>query len=238
MTEARIPEPLICENRPDHLDEEIEEGYKLTVEMSTGLAPHSSPPGSLEVVVEHPQFKEGGQLKPGGTLRNQQLLQFIDTFREGTDLNEMTVRANEAEKQLKEVRAREKELRKELGKLKRERDTLQVEIARREGILEINRGQGMPVRAFTMIRHSDESGISGTGRVLDGVVWHNGVTSVMWRTDVDASKHGYWSNGVYPSFEAFKFIHIDSHPTNKTEIVWDEATLESKESGDGNQDLQ
>jgi len=75
-------------------------------------------------------------------------------------------------------------------------------------------------RMFSIIRKSDESGVSGTGHVLDGVVFHNGQTVICWRTDVDAARHGRSSLGVYQSFEDFKFIHIDSHPTNDTEIVW------------------
>ena len=51
--------------------------------------------------------------------------------------------------------------------------------------------EAMPVKTFAMIRHADESGVSGTGRVLDGVVWHNGATTIMWRTDVEAGAHGY-----------------------------------------------
>ena len=75
---------------------------------------------------------------------------------------------------------------------------------------------------FTMIRHGDESGVSGTGRVLDGVVFHNGKVVICWRTDIDGSRHGASSLGIYDSWEDFEFIHIDSHPKNQTRIVWDE----------------
>lgn len=75
-------------------------------------------------------------------------------------------------------------------------------------------------RVFTMVRNADKSGVSGTGRVLDGVVFHNGQVVVCWRTDIDAAKHGDSSIGIYPSWEAFKHIHISSHPDNKTEIIW------------------
>lgn len=70
-------------------------------------------------------------------------------------------------------------------------------------------------RLFTIIRKADESGVSGVGRVLDGVLWHNGKVTVCWRTD---DVHGYTSVAVYDSWNAFKYIHIDSHPTNGTEI--------------------
>lgn len=72
-------------------------------------------------------------------------------------------------------------------------------------------------RVFSMIRKGDASGVSGTGRVLDGTVFHNGWTFIVWRTEED---HGESTFGFYPSFELFKKIHIDSHPENKTEIVW------------------
>jgi hypothetical protein len=75
-------------------------------------------------------------------------------------------------------------------------------------------------RLFTMYRVKDESGVSGTGRVLDGAVFHNGYTVVVWRTDIEAAEHGYTSVGVYPSYEAFEFLHILSHPSNETRVVW------------------
>ncbi len=68
-------------------------------------------------------------------------------------------------------------------------------------------------KLFAMVRHNDVSGVSGTGRVLDGVVFPNGKVVVCWR-------HTISSMGTYDSFEIFKTIHIDSHPTNNTEIVW------------------
>ena len=75
-------------------------------------------------------------------------------------------------------------------------------------------------RLFSVVRKSDESGVSGSGRVIDGVLFHTGQVVICWRTDIDASKHGYSSLGIYPSWEAFKFIHVDSHPSNETKIEW------------------
>jgi len=75
-------------------------------------------------------------------------------------------------------------------------------------------------RMFTMWRKTDESHVSGTGRVLDGILFHSGQVVVCWRTDVDAARHGHTSLGIYPSWEAFEFIHITSHPTNDTRIEW------------------
>lgn len=66
---------------------------------------------------------------------------------------------------------------------------------------------------FSMYRFSDASGVSGTGRVLDGVIWHNGKVTVCWRTT-------HSSIAVYDSWEAFSAIHVDSHPTNQTMFLW------------------
>ncbi len=87
-------------------------------------------------------------------------------------------------------------------------------------------------RLFYIVRHGDESGVSGTGRVLDGVLWANGWVQVMWRTDLDPMKKGMSSVTFFDSFRAFEDIHINSHPDNKTEIVWvdDEVTSLRKEN--------
>ena len=36
-------------------------------------------------------------------------------------------------------------------------------------------------KRFTMVRTSDSTGISGTGRILVGILWHHGFVTVMWR---------------------------------------------------------
>lgn len=70
--------------------------------------------------------------------------------------------------------------------------------------------------AFTLIRHSDESGISGVGRVLDGIIFHTGQVVVCWRSDVNNNE--FSSITTYPSWEAFEHIHIAPHPDEQTEI--------------------
>ena len=75
-------------------------------------------------------------------------------------------------------------------------------------------------RLFTVHRQADESGVSGTGRVLDGVVFHTGQVVVCWRTDIEAAAHGHSSIAVYASWKAFVFIHLGSHPTNHSRVEW------------------
>jgi hypothetical protein len=78
-------------------------------------------------------------------------------------------------------------------------------------------GTPMEPRLFTMIRRHDGRGVSGTGSVFDGVVFHNGTVVICWRTE---EQHGSTSVGVYDSWEALTSVHIDSHPTNETESQW------------------
>lgn len=72
------------------------------------------------------------------------------------------------------------------------------------------------VRIFYIVRHGDESKVSGVGRVLDGVIFPDGTCVVRWCTKKAPS-----STAIYKNFKEFKDIHIDRHPTNKTEIIWE-----------------
>jgi hypothetical protein len=213
---------------PDIIEVAEFEGHRLTIERSNGLDHHHSPPGYWEVWLRRPLSEEG---KPQGHLSNQGICEHYAKIDPDAEITDVRVELKEAQEELKSSRKTLKTQKKEIGHLNAEVARLQAEIEKRDSIFEVKSAQGMPLSAFTMVRNADESGISGTGRVLDGVVWHNGAVTVMWRTDVDASKHGYWSSGVYPSFEAFKFIHIDSHPTNKTEIIMHEADFERPSDG-------
>jgi hypothetical protein len=74
------------------------------------------------------------------------------------------------------------------------------------------------VKVFRMIRQKDISGVSGTGHVLDGIIFDDGTTVVTWR-----SNHA--SISIFRSYEDFKAIHITPHPENNTveeikEIAW------------------
>lgn len=71
------------------------------------------------------------------------------------------------------------------------------------------------MKCFEMVRGQDESGVSGTGRVLCGVVFDDGTTVVRWCVEGKPN-----STAIYPTFEAFKCLHVDSHPTNETKIEW------------------
>lgn len=76
-------------------------------------------------------------------------------------------------------------------------------------------------KSFSMIRQNDESGTSGTGKVLDGIVFPCGKVAVCWDTknnpdsEVDVN-----SVSVFDSFDAFKDVHVGQHPTNGTKFIW------------------
>ena len=68
-------------------------------------------------------------------------------------------------------------------------------------------------RLFTVVRKGDATGISGTGRVLDGVIFHTGQVVVCWRSD-------HSSIVVFPSWEAFEAVHLRAHPENEAQVIF------------------
>ncbi len=69
-------------------------------------------------------------------------------------------------------------------------------------------------RWFILSRGNDESGVSGTGNVLEGVEFTDGTVVLQW-----TSKPA--STVVWRSFEDFWTVHVASHPTNATVLTWD-----------------
>lgn len=80
-------------------------------------------------------------------------------------------------------------------------------------------------RLFTLVRRLDETGVSGTGRVLDGVIFHTGQVVVCWRSDVNAEAAGYSSIAIYPSWAAFLHVHVDRHPAGSAQVEFNPAIL-------------
>lgn len=78
-------------------------------------------------------------------------------------------------------------------------------------------------KLFTLIRKIDSSGISGTGRVLDGVIFHTGQVVTCWRADLnvkDKDIDAYSTLGIYPSYEAFLHVHVKPHPEGTNEVIF------------------
>jgi len=71
------------------------------------------------------------------------------------------------------------------------------------------------IRTFTVYRQEDETGVSGTGVVIEGVIFATGECVVHWLTPPPSGSLAIWS-----SFDAFVRIHIKPHPGNKTIITF------------------
>lgn len=84
-------------------------------------------------------------------------------------------------------------------------------------------------KLFTLIRHADESGVSGTGRVVDGVIFHTGQVVICWRSDISEIQRGFSSISIYPSWDAFLHIHVKPHPSGATSIHFIEELSEKHE---------
>jgi len=65
------------------------------------------------------------------------------------------------------------------------------------------------MKRFYLQRNDDESGISGVGKVAEGVIFTNGRCSMSWLTQIS-------STGFYDSIE--QLIHIHGHG-GKTKVV-------------------
>jgi hypothetical protein len=75
-------------------------------------------------------------------------------------------------------------------------------------------------RTFSMVRNFDESGVSGIGKVLDGVIFPCGKVAVCWDPVNPTGNESVNSVAVFDTFEAFLNIHVDAHPDNGTDIIF------------------
>lgn len=74
---------------------------------------------------------------------------------------------------------------------------------------------------FELYRRNDESGVSGTGLVLQGCIFKDGTVTVRWCTEnADQSTTVYGVEGGKSGWERFLDIHVQSHPTNDVRIVF------------------
>lgn len=72
-------------------------------------------------------------------------------------------------------------------------------------------------RTFTLNRGNDESGVSGTGTVLEGVEFSDGRVVVEWTSQPASTV--IWNN-----FDDFWKIHVASHPTNNSVVTFSDGT--------------
>ena len=77
------------------------------------------------------------------------------------------------------------------------------------------------MKRFEMIRERDTGaeksggGHSGTGKVLEGIVFSDGTCVVRWSIEGQENSTAVWS-----SFDAFAHFHVDKRPENGTTLNW------------------
>ena len=64
------------------------------------------------------------------------------------------------------------------------------------------------MRRFLLERVEDETGISGSGWIAEGVQFTNGLVSLTWRTAPGGLEHGAWSSvATYPTLAMVEKVH-------------------------------
>jgi hypothetical protein len=74
------------------------------------------------------------------------------------------------------------------------------------------REDSKPFYRFYLNRIQDETGVSRTGRVLEGVLTQSGKVITEWRPPMSTI-------GIYNTLQEFLTIHVDCHPSCN-EVVW------------------
>ena len=78
------------------------------------------------------------------------------------------------------------------------------------------------IRTFTVYREDDESGISGTGVIIEGVKLASGQAVIHWL--YPPPRGGI---AIFDSMDDFIKVHILSHPANKTIITYEDGEQET-----------
>ena len=73
------------------------------------------------------------------------------------------------------------------------------------------------IRTFTVCRQKDESGVSGEGVVIAGVVLASGHCIIHWL--YPPPRGGI---AIFDSIQDFEKVHIKPHPTNKTILTFED----------------
>lgn len=76
------------------------------------------------------------------------------------------------------------------------------------------------MKRFVLNRKVDESGTSGRGKVLDGVLFDDGQVVVRWRKAREKG-NGVANTAIFDTFEDFLDVHVNSHEegSNLVEFV-------------------
>jgi len=83
------------------------------------------------------------------------------------------------------------------------------------------------IRTFTVCRINDESGVSGTGIVIEGITLATGQCVVHWLYPIPRG-----SIAIFDSISDFATVHIKPHPGNETIITYEDGEqVHYKEDG-------
>ena len=77
------------------------------------------------------------------------------------------------------------------------------------------------IETFTVCRQSDDSVVSCTGVIIEGVQYATGQVVLHWLTPVPRG-----SIAIFEGLSDFKKVHISPHPDNKTIITWSDGRQE------------
>ena len=78
------------------------------------------------------------------------------------------------------------------------------------------------IRAFTVYRDDDQTGVSGTGVVIEGVKLATGQAVIHWL--YPPPRGGI---AIFDSMDDFIKVHIVPHPANKTIITYEDGEQET-----------
>jgi len=78
------------------------------------------------------------------------------------------------------------------------------------------------IRAFTVYRDDDQTGVSGPGVVIEGVKLASGQAVIHWL--YPPPRGGI---AIFDSMDDFIKVHILPHPTNKTIITYEDGEQET-----------
>ena len=73
------------------------------------------------------------------------------------------------------------------------------------------------IRSFTVCRQYDETGISGEGVIIEGIVLASGHCIIHWL--FPPPRGGI---AIFDSLEDFLKVHVNPHPENKTIITFED----------------
>lgn len=77
------------------------------------------------------------------------------------------------------------------------------------------------MRSFVMHRGNDETGVSGTGKVLEGIIFSDGTCVTRWVADTSTGR----STSIWDNLGSFLSIHVHPHPDNNTRIEFSDGSV-------------